>query len=385
MAVNSILVTRALPKSTIEQMSILATFFMHNMSCGDEWPATWILTHVLSSSTVATEKASDAVLSPFYKQAIGSDDKLNESKGYFLHDGRYIESMVQDYSEGQGTTTPRNLMAWLLSPIDELYHADKSEILRDLPHGYNATEPNIITATLDKALQVHHISPHQDLTIVALSLMKIFLIGERSGRNVELEVGWARVDSDSKELFRDNNVTLKIQAWLNCMSSAQLHVPLQQAWSDSSWHVRKAAVPFYQFYQDFAAQYAAVSFGDPAFARLLLLPLMSTCPIDYKHHLWSDLIDVLPTIRIPIDDLLGGIQVYCQPPEHNESILRDMLKAVCTRKVSKEDMNGGEKCALYWLALHHLRSAYFSKDTHTPLVRDLSVLSPLFDQTFPWN
>ncbi|KAH8547794.1 hypothetical protein BGW37DRAFT_461962 [Umbelopsis sp. PMI_123] len=348
----------------------------------NEWPVQWILIHVLSS-TPSSEKASGDldVLSPFYKQAIGSDDMVQESKGFFLHDGRLIESMV--HSGIRDTKLPQNLMALLLSPIDELYHADKSEILRELPHGYNATEPNIVTAALDKTLQIYHLfAGHQDLTIVAVSLMKIFLLGERSGRNLEVEVGFTNTEV-GQELFRDSNVTLRIQEWLNCMSAAQLHASLQAAWSDSSWHVRKAAVPFYQFYQDFAAQYAAISFGDRSFARLLLLPLMSTCPIDYKHHLWNDLIDVLPTIRIPMVDLLGGVQVYVQPPEQNESILRDMLQAVCTRKVSKVDMNGGENCALYWLALQHLRTAYSIQNTPPSLLRDIQVLQPLFDQPFP--
>jgi hypothetical protein len=375
--------TRALPKSTIEPMSILAGYFMHKLSSGDEWPVQWILNHVLSTSST-TEKASnddDGVLSPFYKQCVGSDDKVQESKGLFLHDGRFIDTMVQ--SGVQDTKIPHNLLALLMSPIDELYHADKSEILRDLPHGYNATEPNIVTAALDKTLQIYRLfGGHQDLTTVAVSLMKLFLLGERSGRNVQMEVGFATTE-DGQDLFRDSNVTLRIQEWLNCMSAAQLHASLQEAWSDSSWHVRKAAVPFYQFYQDFAAQYAAISYGDRSFARLLLLPLMSSCPIDYKHHLWNDLIDTLPTIRVPITDLLGGIQAYLQPPEQNESILRDMLQAVCTRKVSKVDMNGAENGALYWLALHHLRFAYSNHTTPPSLLRDLQVLQPLFDQPFP--
>ncbi|KAI8580468.1 hypothetical protein K450DRAFT_279932 [Umbelopsis ramanniana AG] len=374
--------TRALPKSTIEPMSILAGFFMHKSSSGDEWPVQWILNHVLStSSTTEKESNDDGVLLPFYKECIGSDAKLQESKGLFLHDGRFIETMVQ--SGIQDTKIPHNVLALLLSPIDELYHADKSEILRDLPHGYNATEPNIVTAALDKTLQIYKLfSGHQDLTTVAVSLMKLFLLGERSGRNVQVEVGFGHPE-DGQDLFRDSNVTLRIQEWLNCMSAAQLHASLQEAWSDSSCHVRKAAVPFYQFYQDFAAQYAAISYGDRSFARLLLLPLMSSCPIDYKHHLWNDLIDTLPTIRVPITDLLGGVQAYVQPPEQNESILRDMLLAVCTRKVSKVDMNGGENGALYWLALHHLRFAYSNHTTPPSLLRDLQVLQPLFDQPFP--
>ncbi|CAM0135818.1 hypothetical protein VKS41_001746 [Umbelopsis sp. WA50703] len=372
-------------KSTIERLTILCTYFMNNLCSGDEWPAHWIFSQVLPN-IVSNNNFTETTLAPFYKQAVGTDDKIVESKGLYLHDGRGIESLTLDYSDGPSSSAiPRNLLAWLLLPIDELYHADKSEILRDLPHGYNATEPNIIVATLDKALQVYGISPHLDLTLVVITLMKIYLIGERSGRNVELETGWARVDSDSEELFREQNVTLKIQEWLDCISSVQLHVTLQQAWSDSSHYVQQAQVPFYQFYQDFAAQYAAVSFGDRSFARLLLLPALASSPIDYKHLLWSDMIDILPTIRIAVDDLLGGHNLYLEPAESNDTILRDMLKAVCTRKVHKEDMNGGEKCALYWLALHHLRAAYLSEATDVSLKRDISVLSTSFNQPMPWD
>ncbi|KAG2184516.1 hypothetical protein INT43_000425 [Umbelopsis isabellina] len=377
--------TRVPSKCTIERLTILCTYFMNNLCSGDEWPAHWIFSQILPN-IVSNNNLTETTLEPFYKQAVGSDDKIAESKGLYLHDGRGIETLTLDYSNSPNSSAiPRNLLAWLLLPIDELYHADKSEILRELPHGYNATEPNIIVATLDKALQFYGISPHLDLTPVAITLMKIYLIGERSGRNVELETGWARADSDSEELFRDHNVTLKIKAWLDCISSVQLHVTLQQAWSDSSHYVQQAQVPFYQFYQDFAAQYAAVSFGDQSFARLLLLPALASSPIDYKHLLWSDMIDILPTIRITIDDLLGGHNVYLEPAETSDTILRDMLIAVCTRKVHKEDVNGGEKCALYWLALHHLRAAYLSEATDVSLKRDLSVLSTAFDQPTPWN
>ncbi|KAG1078997.1 hypothetical protein G6F42_023982 [Rhizopus arrhizus] len=92
--------------------------------------------------------------------------------------------------------------------------------------------------------------------------------------------------------------------WLNYLCRTRTNLAaLENAWRRSSEHIRQAQVPFFQFYQGFVAQYAAVSFGHHGFARLLVYLVTQIDTIDYRHLVLSDYRDILTTLKVGVNQV----------------------------------------------------------------------------------
>ncbi|CAO3645854.1 unnamed protein product [Cunninghamella blakesleeana] len=218
---------------------------------------------------------------------------------------------------------------WLLSPIDELFYWDKSQVVQHFilqqqqkPHGSSTTFNNnnnnrddaleehlndeeekqqlllIKTTTINiviTSLQViwNIYKKKIDHPLLLVTLMKLFLIGDREGQSVQSN----KNQYVGSEIFWDEKVTEWIIRWLDEIENNNNItglICLENAWQQSSEYIRKAHASFYPFYQSFLSQYASVSFGYPTYSRLLAFvadKLMDQ--IDYKHLLLSDYHDVM--------------------------------------------------------------------------------------------
>jgi hypothetical protein len=215
-------------------------------------------------------------LGPFYFEHSEQDEQL--SKALFQHDGRHVDSFML---MGTDTTYSRvDIGAFIMSPIDAVYHLDKSTVAQQCP-----TDAAIIvkeTLDLSQLLDTDH-----DVAVV--TLMKVFLIGDREGRNADVE--------GEREVFWDVSDSIERLLQQICFTSTTLS-RLEHAWRRSSEYIRQAQVPFYQFYQAFIAHYAAVSFGHHGFARLLVYLVTQIDTVDYRHLVFSDYRDAIRSIRL---------------------------------------------------------------------------------------
>lgn len=229
--------------------------------------------------------------------------------------------------------------AWVFSPIDEFYNIDKS------PLAQKATdEPSrVIEATLEAAsILLPEGSSTIDHDVAVISIMKIFVTGDREGQDVTM--------TTDRELFWDEGVSKWIDYWLDRLCKQHMEASrtesLEAAWRRSSEHVRQ---PFFQFYQTFVSQYASVSFGHHGFARLLTYVMMEAGEdaVDYRFLLWSDYRDILRTIKVKAEELPQEENRV----ETNNTLLRAYLSAVVENKLER-DQNKGD--ALYRFAVNHL-------------------------------
>ncbi|KAI8138524.1 hypothetical protein BJV82DRAFT_295010 [Fennellomyces sp. T-0311] len=215
------------------------------------------------------------------------------------HNGPRLQTLV--YPEQQDASP--SVTAWVFSPIDEVYHMDKSRLAQSCTH----SSAQVIAATLEAAAILLESNVEHDIAVV--SLMKVFMVNDKDG-----------------EVFWNDRVTRQMNSWLDLLCQRPTDAgSLEAAWRRSSAHIRQ---PFYQFYQAFVAQYASVSFGHAGFARLLAYVVTQPGSIDYKYLLWSDYRDVLPTIKVKSNELcIGG------STNHNSALLRAYMSAVAEDKV----------------------------------------------------
>ncbi|KAI8988519.1 hypothetical protein BDF20DRAFT_856162 [Mycotypha africana] len=240
------------------------------------------------------------VLEPFYFEQEEKDRQL--SKALFTYDGRPIQTLMYNTAV-DGTNSNSKISnsfitsVFILSPIDALYHLDKSQIAQK-----SRAEPAVvISRTLQLASQLfdNNYIQHE---VAIISLMKIFLIGDREGRMIDMVT--------DRELFRDDNVSKHIDEWLDylCSSTTDL-LALEHAWQMSSEFIRQAQVPFYQFYQSFVAQYASVSFGHHGMARLLVYLVTQIKTVDYRRLIFNDYREILRTLTNVSQNEIPNISV----------------------------------------------------------------------------
>ncbi|KAI9489772.1 hypothetical protein BDB00DRAFT_769968 [Zychaea mexicana] len=239
------------------------------------------------------------------------------------HDGPRLKTLV--YPDRQQPDTPPSATAWVFSPIDEMYHMDKSCLAQKCTH----SSADVVGATLEAAAVLLNTNVDRDMAIV--SLMKVFMVTER--------------DASDREVFWDDRVTRLVDDWLDRLflgpsSSSSSSLPLCQRKTDAgsleaAWRRSSALIrqPFYQFYQAFVAQYASVSFGHSGFARLLAYVVTQADAIDYKYLVWSDYRDILPTIKVKPEALPRPDAGGPEERANNTALLRAYMSAVAESKV----------------------------------------------------
>ncbi|EJF55862.1 hypothetical protein DICSQDRAFT_175427 [Dichomitus squalens LYAD-421 SS1] len=240
---------------------------------------------------------------------------------------------------------------WMFCPLDHLLKSGESEVFKNLPDSWNASEAEVVRATLlfvrvsQEVLRYHRLNDFlMSREEVAFGCMKVFM----------LEHGQQQDDS-SEEVFRDTIVgrlMTELLAPFSASASAKtLKTPPPSIHtSDSIDVVAKRflgnAVPFYQWYTDFVGLYDAISFAHPLFARLLLPPLSMRYPADYRKYLWADFNHVLRTIRTaPEDVVTGSIAEYLWPVETDAEVVGAYLRAL---------VKGSLEGFVRLVAVHHI-------------------------------
>ncbi|KAI0655427.1 hypothetical protein C8Q70DRAFT_923748 [Cubamyces menziesii] len=223
---------------------------------------------------------------------------------------------------------------WLFSPLDHLLRSGESEVFKNLPSSWDASEAEVVRATLllvrvsQEVLKFHQL--HSFLMTreeAAFGCMKVFM----------LEHGQQQSDSQ-EEVFRDSIVErfmTDLLAPFSASASAKTlkTPPPSMHTSDSIDTVAKrflgSAVPFYQWYTDFVGLYDSISFAHPLFARLLLPPLSMRYPVDYRKYLWADFNHVMRTIRVPPEAVItGSIAEFLWPVETDAEVIGAYLRAL---------------------------------------------------------
>ncbi|KAI0694709.1 hypothetical protein C8Q76DRAFT_802946 [Earliella scabrosa] len=266
---------------------------------------------------------------------------------------------------------------WVFCPLDHLLRSGESEVFKELPSSWNASEAEVVRATLlfvrvsQEVLRYHQLSNFlMSREEVAFGCMKVFM----------LEHGQQQTDS-SEEVFRDSAVERLITDLLLPVSASAspktLRTPPPSIHSaDSIDVVAKrflgAGVPFYQWYTDFVALYDAVSFAHPLFARLLLPPLSMRYPADYRKYLWADYNHVMRTVRTaPADVVTGSIAEYLWPVETDAEVVGAYLRALV-----KDPLEGFVRL----VAVHHLACRIWSDLGSDGEERATKLLRALVDQ-----
>ncbi|RDX48837.1 hypothetical protein OH76DRAFT_1351732 [Lentinus brumalis] len=223
---------------------------------------------------------------------------------------------------------------WVFCPLDHLLRSGESEAFKDLPWTWNASEAEVVRATLlfvrvsQEVLHHHHLDSFlMSREEVIFGCMKVFM----------LEHGQQQDDS-SEEVFRDGIVERYMSEILAPFSASAdaktLKTPPPSIHTTDSLDVVAkrflgAGVPFYQWYTDFVGLYDAISFAHPLFARLLLPPLNMRYPSDYRQYLWVDYNHVMRTVRTPPEDAVtGSIAEYLWPIETDAEIVGAYLRAL---------------------------------------------------------
>ena len=223
---------------------------------------------------------------------------------------------------------------WVFCPLDHLLRSGESEVFKDLPSSWDASEAEVVRATLlfirvsQEVLHYHHLDGFlMTREEVIFGCMKVFM----------LEHGQQQDDS-SEEVFRDSIVERYMSEILAPFSASAdaktLKTPPPSIHTTDSLDVVAkrflgAAVPFYQWYTDFVGLYDAISFAHPLFARLLLPPLNMRYPSDYRKYLWADYNHVMRTVRTPPGDAVtGSIAEYLWPVETDAEIVGAYLRAL---------------------------------------------------------
>lgn len=250
---------------------------------------TWLaqeLLHLCLSSKQHKQQLSD--LEPFYLDF--NQQNVDISKSLFNHDGRSIKTLMYISNE-ETESNSLETTAFILSPIDALYHLDKSKVAQKS----QADAASIVSNTIELANKFFYTSDINH-DVVMVTLMKVFLIGDREGRQADM--------ISEREVFMDERVSKDIDQWLDYLCRTKTNLAaLENAWRRSSEYIRQAQVPFFQFYQGFVAQYAAVSFGHHGFARLLVYLVTQIDTIDYRHLVLSDYRDILATLKVGVNQV----------------------------------------------------------------------------------
>ncbi|KAG2140224.1 uncharacterized protein EDB93DRAFT_1209758 [Suillus bovinus] len=235
-------------------------------------------------------------------------------------------SSVPDNHHPIGLPLPH---VWLTSPIDHLLRSGSSPVLKALPSSWDASEVDVVRASLLLVKATQEIVVRYSLSQFALkrsetvfTCMKVFML--EHGQQQECP---SPATGDEEEVFRDVIVSKLMSDLLapftlgaaaaSPPSSKLPDIDLEQA----SLPFLGSGTPFYQFYTDFLALYDAISFSHPIFASLLLPPLALTYPIDYRRILWADFAHVLRTVRTPVDQVIAGdLRDFLYPVEKGEMI-----------------------------------------------------------------
>ncbi|KAI6140628.1 hypothetical protein BKA82DRAFT_154479 [Pisolithus tinctorius] len=243
-----------------------------------------------------------------------------------------------------GLPLPRD---WLTAPLTHLLRSGTSPVFRNLPTGWDASEVEVVRATLlllhvssgvlrRWGLGVYALGPAE----VVFACMKVCMLEHGVG-------GGASGMDSSVEVFRDSVVEKLMQWLLHPFTPKQLPTPppsppttatcseptsaslprfTPQNYLEiaSQTYLSQTHTPFYQFYTDLVALYTSVSFAHPIFGALLIPVLAMRYPSDYRRLVWCEAGDGSRASS----GVGGDVREYLYPVERDGRILGAYLQAL---------------------------------------------------------
>jgi hypothetical protein len=252
---------------------------------------------------------------------------------------------------------------WSVLPLDHLLRSGTSPVWQCLPSGWDASETEVVRATLILARAVREALLANGMPLFAMtraevtfSCMKVFMLEHGQGQGAQSASGEGR-----EEVFRDDTVGKLMEALLlpctlgaspNGLSASALDTQQQQQ-DDlelASSRFLGTGTPFFQFYTDFVALYDAVSFGHSLFAALLLPPLAQRYAPDYRKLLYDETAHVLGTVRTPVERVVGAAAgTFLWPAEPEPQVVGALLSLLVGRR-ARVPIEG----FVHWMAVHHV-------------------------------
>jgi len=249
---------------------------------------------------------------------------------------------------------------WSLLPLDYLLRSGTSPVWRHLPSDWDASETDVVRATLILARIVREAMLANGMptfamnrTEVAFSCMKVFMLEHGQAQGAPSASGDGR-----EEVFRDGFVGELMEALILPLTlgaspnglSALSHTEEQDSLELAAARFLGPGTPFFQFYTDFVTLYDATSFGHPLFAALLLPPLEQRYASDYRKLLYDDTAHVLGTVRTPPERVIGeAAGAFLWPTEQTPHIVGAMLSLLVGRR-ARVPIEGFVR----WMAVHHV-------------------------------
>ena len=253
---------------------------------------------------------------------------------------------------------------WSLLPLDHLLRSGTSPVWQCLPCGWDASETEVVRATLLLARAVREALLANGTPVFAMtraevtfSCMKVFMLEHGQALGAPSASGEHR-----EEVFRDDTVGQLMEALLlpctlgaspNGLSASASSDMQQQQQDDlelAAGRFLGTGTPFFQFYTDFVALYDAVSFGHSLFAALLLPPLAQRYAPDYRKLLYDETAHVLGTVRTPIERVVGeAAGTFLWPAEQSPQVVSALLSLLVGRR-ARVPIEGFVR----WMAVHHV-------------------------------
>ncbi|XP_028143374.1 RNA polymerase II-associated protein 1 isoform X2 [Diabrotica virgifera virgifera] len=106
---------------------------------------------------------------------------------------------------------------------------------------------------------------------------------------------------------------------------------------------------FQDFYAQLLEQYQGVSYGDILFGNIIIVPLAQKHSIEYRKTLWSEYMGVVQVCNVTPDQYIGDIQLFLDPPEIQESLLKCYRRAIIGKMARPHSI-------LYKIANHHVET-----------------------------
>ncbi|KAH8928695.1 hypothetical protein BT69DRAFT_449685 [Atractiella rhizophila] len=230
---------------------------------------------------------------------------------------------------------------WMFVGVDYLLRSRSQEPDTQIAEEVEVTRVSLV---LSRMSLLAHISNgvKVDRSMLLFNIMKVYML--------EKNRPFTSVDS-SQQLFRDSSVSHSISSLLTALSQSKPLARSQGLETASKAFLR--TTPFYQFYSDLLGIFEAVSFGDQAFAKMLILPLSMRYPSDYRSLLWKDYLHVARDIRLSVQDavLEDDIEDYLFPIETNIQVVGAYAKGLLGGMVNEK-----RNSFLFNIAVHHVSS-----------------------------
>lgn len=265
---------------------------------------------------------------------------------------------------------------WLLLPLDHLLHSGASPVWQHLPADWDASETDIVRATLLLTRVVREALLANGTGALAMTraevtfnCMKVFMLEHGQAQGAPSTSGESR-----EEVFRDNVVGELMEALLLPLTlSASPNGLSASAAPNEEDNLEQAAArflgtgtPFFQFYTDFVTLYDAISFGHQLFSALLLPPLAQHYAPDYRKLLYDDTVHPLGTVRTPVERVIAeAAGAFLWPAERVPQIVRANLSLLVGRR-ARVPIEGFVR----WMAVHHVAANVWPdlrEDTSSPV------------------